>query len=204
MSLPSQSESQYDIQFPRYMPYDSPPGPWNSIAAVGVKWPLYCLGWVLKVNDVVGSYYTKMQERFILPNWRKHCKPSHPGEVAELGLMVPGVYRCGNNHIILQIARSQGQAIAHVNDNEKLKHLIKQAILGLGLDSLQDEGAFDPYKNLIWVRWPPTSGSDGFPRDASFPCIGEHHLSADQEGDGQSSDASSLPHELLRLVTAKC
>lgn len=83
--------------------------------------------------------------------------------------MMPDVEMFGRDHVFIRIASNDRDAMKYLHTEAGIQKVVKQAFLALGIK----EGSFDPFKDLMWVRWPK---GEKFPEPkADFPCIGEHY-----------------------------
>ena len=97
--------------------------------------------------------------------------------------MLPNVHVFGLNHVFIQIAANERQSVAYIHTEAGLKKIVDQALLALGLSA----SMFDPYANLIWVRWP--QWGEKYP-ELKFPCIGEQYC-PDEEADAEPGPSTA-------------
>lgn len=83
--------------------------------------------------------------------------------------MMPDAELFGYNHVFIRIATNDRDAMVYLHTEAGIKKVVQQAFLGLGIK----EGSFDPFKDLMWARWP--RGEKVREPKADFPCIGEHY-----------------------------
>ncbi|TEB35314.1 hypothetical protein FA13DRAFT_1787946 [Coprinellus micaceus] len=195
------SARAYNKVFPRQVRHrPERPVPPMGLTRTGAQVPEYYLGWMVKVKDI-GRFcvgYRGVDTWLILPNWREHgCEPASQEELDRQGLMTPEVHVFGLNHVFIQIASNERKSVQYIHTEAGLKKIVDQAFLALGLK----EGSFDPYANLIWVRW-PERGSN-FP-ELRFPCIGEHYWPDEEPAEpqhrpgsepGSAADGTKTPEE---------